>query len=164
MQEVLRPLLLRRMKEDVETLPEKEEVIIWVELTRCQRSYYKALYENQIQSLLSHSKNTELPNLRNLAMELRKVCCHPVRARHIFHLIRIAICDDCNMNPALCDAQLRSMRQCMHYLPPHNHIAYHSDMYVHGRFVVDWPSEDACAAWTWRLHALSAWAYGCRSM
>eukprot|EP00892_Ulva_mutabilis_P002486 jgi/Ulvmu1/12238/UM086_0029.1 len=77
LQEVLKPLLLRRMKEDVETLPEKEEVIIWVELTRFQRSYYKALFENQIKSLLAHSKNSELPNLRNLAMELRKVCCHP---------------------------------------------------------------------------------------
>lgn len=69
-------MLLRRMKEDVETLPEKEEVIIWVELTRFQRSYYKAMYGNQIKALLSHSK--ELPNLRNLAMELRKVCNHPV--------------------------------------------------------------------------------------
>ena len=37
-------VLLRRMKEDVETLPEKEEVIIWVELTSEQRQYYKALY------------------------------------------------------------------------------------------------------------------------
>lgn len=89
-QEILRPVLLRRMKEDVETLPEKEEVIIWVELTRSQRSYYKALYENQIKSLLSHSKNTELPNLRNLAMELRKVCCHPVRVWHNVHLAPFA--------------------------------------------------------------------------
>jgi chromodomain-helicase-DNA-binding protein 7 len=30
-------VLLRRMKEDVEDLPEKEEVIIWVELTAEQR-------------------------------------------------------------------------------------------------------------------------------
>ena len=36
------------MKEDVENLPEKEEVIIWVELTPQQRTYYRAIYERQI--------------------------------------------------------------------------------------------------------------------
>lgn len=78
MQDELRPLLLRRMKEDVETLPDKEEIIIWVELTTYQRAYYKALFEQNIASLLSGAQKA-LPNLRNLAMELRKVCCHPVR-------------------------------------------------------------------------------------
>jgi SNF2 family DNA or RNA helicase len=82
-QAALKPVLLRRMKEDVEKLPQKEEVIIWVELTSFQRSYYKALYENQIGTLLMGSKNAQLPNLRNLAMELRKVCCHPVRPVHL---------------------------------------------------------------------------------
>lgn len=48
LQDALRPLLLRRMKEDVENLPEKEEVIIWVELTPQQRTYYRAIYEKQI--------------------------------------------------------------------------------------------------------------------
>jgi SNF2 family DNA or RNA helicase len=77
MQDELRPILLRRMKEDVETLPEKEEVIIWTEMTTFQRSYYKALYENQIATLLKGASQQALPNMRNLAMELRKVCCHP---------------------------------------------------------------------------------------
>ncbi|KAL4858846.1 Chromodomain-helicase-DNA-binding protein 6 [Chlorella vulgaris] len=77
LQEVLRPILLRRMKEDVETLPEKEEVIIWVELTPEQRIYYKALYENQIATLLAGASTKNMPGMRNLAMELRKVCCHP---------------------------------------------------------------------------------------
>lgn len=40
-QELLKPVLLRRMKEDVETLPEREEVIVWVQLTAEQREYYK---------------------------------------------------------------------------------------------------------------------------
>lgn len=44
----LQPVLLRRMKEDVENLPEKEEVVVWVELTQQQRTYYKALYANQV--------------------------------------------------------------------------------------------------------------------
>jgi len=29
------------MKEDVETLPEKEEVVVWVQLTPEQHQYYK---------------------------------------------------------------------------------------------------------------------------
>jgi hypothetical protein len=37
LQAALAPVLLRRMKEDVEDLPEKEEVVIWVELTQEQR-------------------------------------------------------------------------------------------------------------------------------
>lgn len=37
LQGALAPVLLRRMKEDVEDLPEKEEVVIWVELTAKQR-------------------------------------------------------------------------------------------------------------------------------
>ena len=41
LQAILAPILLRRMKEDVETLPEKEEVIVWVQLTTEQRQYYK---------------------------------------------------------------------------------------------------------------------------
>ena len=36
-QAALAPVLLRRMKEDVEDLPEKEEVVIWVELTQEQK-------------------------------------------------------------------------------------------------------------------------------
>lgn len=50
------------MKEDVESLPEKEEVVVWVELTHQQRSYYKALYANQAsfndRSLQGHKCNT----------------------------------------------------------------------------------------------------------
>ncbi|KAK9835518.1 hypothetical protein WJX74_002180 [Apatococcus lobatus] len=77
LQEALRPLLLRRMKEDVEDLPEKEEVIVWVRLTTQQHAYYKAIYSKQVSTLLAGAMSKNMPNLRNLAMELRKVCCHP---------------------------------------------------------------------------------------
>lgn len=77
LQRSLKPILLRRMKEDVENLPEKEECIIWVQLTREQRAYYKAIFENQIGALLGGSSAKNIPALRNVAMELRKVCCHP---------------------------------------------------------------------------------------
>lgn len=80
LQAVLAPLLLRRMKEDVETLPEKEEVVVWVELTRPQTAYYKGIYSKEIATLLQKpGAKVVMPGLRNLAMELRKVCCHPVR-------------------------------------------------------------------------------------
>ena len=47
-QDALRPRFLRRMKEDVETLPEKEEVVVWVELTAQQRLFYKSIYEKKV--------------------------------------------------------------------------------------------------------------------
>jgi hypothetical protein len=46
---------------------------------RPQRAYYRALYANQISALLGGATAKNMPQMRNLAMELRKVCCHPVR-------------------------------------------------------------------------------------
>ncbi|BBM99082.1 protein Mpsnf1.8 [Marchantia polymorpha subsp. ruderalis] len=75
---VLRPRLLRRMKEDVEkSIPQKKETIVWVELTREQRIYYRAVYENNVGTLLKGSTSSNVSSLRNVAMELRKVCNHP---------------------------------------------------------------------------------------
>eukprot|EP00854_Cymbomonas_tetramitiformis_P006879 gene6879-8213_t len=75
--EMLKPRLLRRLKEEVETLPTKEEVIVWVELTKEQKSYYRAVYERKIHIMLQGNKPSNVPSLRNVAMELRKVCNHP---------------------------------------------------------------------------------------
>ena len=47
-QDALRPVLLRRMKEDVENLPDKEEVVVWVELTPEQRHYYRAIFAKEV--------------------------------------------------------------------------------------------------------------------
>lgn len=47
-QAALRPVLLRRMKEDVENLPDKEEVVVWVELTPEQRHYYRAIFAKEV--------------------------------------------------------------------------------------------------------------------
>ncbi len=77
LREVLKLRMLRRMKEDVEKIPAKEEVVVWVELTAQQRAYYRALYENQIHVLLEGQKVKSVPQLRNLSMELRKICNHP---------------------------------------------------------------------------------------
>src|SRR5690606_3500752 len=49
---VLKPLMLRRMKEDVETtIPMKEETVIEVELTMTQKRYYRAILEKNLEFL-----------------------------------------------------------------------------------------------------------------
>ena len=77
LRDVLKPHLLRRMKEDVTELPAKEETIVWVELTAEQRRWYKALLEDSVGDLVEASKASKVPALRNIAMQLRKVCNHP---------------------------------------------------------------------------------------
>lgn len=45
----IRPHILRRLKEDVESyVPPKEETVIEVELTVWQKQYYRALYEKNL--------------------------------------------------------------------------------------------------------------------
>ncbi|KDO20330.1 hypothetical protein SPRG_13475 [Saprolegnia parasitica CBS 223.65] len=75
----LRPFLLRRMKEDVETsLAPKEETIIEVELTVLQKQYYRAIFERNTEFLVrGHTKKANMPSLMNIVMELRKCCNHP---------------------------------------------------------------------------------------
>jgi SNF2 family DNA or RNA helicase len=51
--ELLKPHLLRRLKEDVEkSIPPKEETIIEVELTSIQKQYYRALLDRNRQFLM----------------------------------------------------------------------------------------------------------------
>lgn len=77
LQAVLKPLMLRRMKEDVETsIPMKEETIIEVELTMTQKRYYRAILEKNFEFLANNNKKN-FPNLINAMMELRKCCIHP---------------------------------------------------------------------------------------
>lgn len=48
---MLKPYLLRRVKEDVEkSLPPKEETIVEVELTPVQKQWYRAIYEKTLRS------------------------------------------------------------------------------------------------------------------
>ena len=78
MHTVLRPYLLRRVKEDVEkSLPPKEETILEVTLTPIQKAYYKAIYEKNTAFLFKGSKPSNAPSLMNVMMELRKCCNHP---------------------------------------------------------------------------------------
>ena len=57
-QEELRPILLRRMKEDVEDLPQKEEIVVRVQLTQQQRSFYKAIFAKQARSRCCHPSSS----------------------------------------------------------------------------------------------------------
>ncbi|RLN74945.1 hypothetical protein BBJ28_00017162, partial [Nothophytophthora sp. Chile5] len=75
---MLKPYLLRRVKEDVEkSLPPKEETIIEVELTPVQKQWYRAIYEKNTTFLNRSGNPHNVPNLMNVMMELRKCCNHP---------------------------------------------------------------------------------------
>lgn len=85
---ILKPYLLRRVKEDVEkSLPPKEETILEVALTPIQKTYYKAIYERNTQFLFKGAKPSNSPSLMNIMMELRKCCNHPFLIRGAEHRI-----------------------------------------------------------------------------
>lgn len=75
---LLKPMMLRRLKEDVEkSLAPKEETIVEVELTNIQKKYYRAIMERNFTFLCKGSTYSNAPNLMNIMMELRKCCNHP---------------------------------------------------------------------------------------
>ncbi|RCN45911.1 hypothetical protein ANCCAN_08076, partial [Ancylostoma caninum] len=75
LQEILKPMMLRRLKEDVEkSLQPKEETIIEVQLSDTQKKFYRAILERNFSHLC---KGTSAPSLMNVMMELRKCCNHP---------------------------------------------------------------------------------------
>ncbi|KAI8331840.1 SNF2 family N-terminal domain-containing protein [Chlamydoabsidia padenii] len=79
LQALLKPIMLRRFKEDVEkTIPVKEETVVEVELTNPQKKWYRAILEKNFSFLRKGAKtNKEMPHLRNIMMQLRKCCIHP---------------------------------------------------------------------------------------
>jgi SNF2 family DNA or RNA helicase len=78
LQALLKPMMLRRLKEDVEkNLAPKEETIVEVELTNTQKKYYRAILEKNFQFLSRGASSSNVPNLMNIMMELRKCCNHP---------------------------------------------------------------------------------------
>lgn len=75
---MLKPYLLRRMKENVEkSIAPKEETIIEVELTTIQKKYYRAIYEKNFQFLNRGTTTNNVPSLLNIMIQLRKCCNHP---------------------------------------------------------------------------------------
>lgn len=71
----LGPFMLRRLKEDVATyIPHKEEILVEIELTSIQKTYYKAILERNKDFL---AKGAAKASLMNVVMQLRKCCNHP---------------------------------------------------------------------------------------
>jgi SNF2 family DNA or RNA helicase len=79
LQKLLSPYLLRRLKKDVEdSIPDKEETVIEVELTAFQKAYYRAILDKNREFLSQGVKSrSSLPKLSNIMMQVRKVCNHP---------------------------------------------------------------------------------------
>jgi SNF2 family DNA or RNA helicase len=58
LQALLKPIMLRRFKEDVEkSIPVKEETVIEVELTNPQKKWYRAILEKNFSFLKKGSKS-----------------------------------------------------------------------------------------------------------
>lgn len=80
LKKLLRPFILRRLKNDVLTeLPSRTEVTLHIELGPEERALYEALRRNAMQVM---GRNTSQPahnQLKILAeiMKLRRACCHP---------------------------------------------------------------------------------------
>lgn len=78
LQALLKPMMLRRLKEDVEkSLAPKEETVVEVELTNIQKKYYRGILERNFSFLSKGTSSANIPNLMNTMMELRKCCIHP---------------------------------------------------------------------------------------
>ena len=75
---ILKPFLLRRMKEDVETsIPPLKETIIDIELTKIQKMVYKTVYEKSKGTLQKGLGLKFVSMMNNLEIQLRKCCNHP---------------------------------------------------------------------------------------
>ncbi|OWK15786.1 CHD9 [Cervus elaphus hippelaphus] len=103
-------MMLRRLKEDVEKkLAPKEETIIEVELTNIQKKYYRAILEKNFSFLSKGAGQTNVPNLVNTMMELRKCCNHPYLIKGAEEKILGEFRD--TYNPAASDFHLQAMIQ-----------------------------------------------------
>ena len=92
LQAILKPMMLRRLKEDVEkNLAPKEETIIEVELTNIQKKYYRAILEKNFQFLARGTAASNMPNLMNTMMELRKCCNHPYLINGKYYMIVLLV-------------------------------------------------------------------------
>ncbi len=80
LRKLLRPFILRRLKNDVLTeLPSRTEVTLHIELSPEERTLYEALRRNAMQTMLSNTEQAGHKQLKVLAeiMKLRRACCHP---------------------------------------------------------------------------------------
>ena len=81
LKKLLRPFILRRLKNDVLTeLPSRTEVTLHVELSQEERTLYEALRRNAMQTMMEDTDQPGQKQLKILAeiMKLRRACCHPL--------------------------------------------------------------------------------------
>ncbi|MGZ4990189.1 MAG: DEAD/DEAH box helicase [Methylobacter sp.] len=80
LKKLLRPFILRRLKNDVLTeLPARTEVTLHVELSPEERAIYEALRRNALQTMMEAADQPGHQQLKVLAeiMKLRRACCNP---------------------------------------------------------------------------------------
>lgn len=80
LRKLLRPFILRRLKNDVLTeLPSRTEVTLHVELSKEERAIYEALRRNAMQTVMEATGEPGHQQLKVLAeiMKLRRACCNP---------------------------------------------------------------------------------------
>jgi len=71
--QILRPFLLRRLKQDVELgIPSKTEYILYASLSEWQQQQYKEILNKNLST-----SDGKAVTLNNLLMQLRKCCNHP---------------------------------------------------------------------------------------
>ena len=77
--QLLKPFLLRRIKNDVEkSLLPKQELNIYVGMTKMQKRWYQSILEKDIDAVNgSNGKKESKSRLLNIVMQLRKCCNHP---------------------------------------------------------------------------------------
>merc|ERR1719382_404943 len=84
---ILRPFLLRRIKDQVEkSLPKKKEILLWAGMSEHQEQFNRALVDKTISDLLEKMSGGSVSGqgrvqmastLNNVLMQLRKNCNHP---------------------------------------------------------------------------------------
>ncbi|CAN6241018.1 unnamed protein product [Urochloa humidicola] len=83
LRERIKPYFLRRMKSEVfhdsgaseeQTLPKKNELIVWLKLTTCQRKLYEAFLNSELVHLAVQPKGLPLAAITLL----KKICDHPL--------------------------------------------------------------------------------------
>ena len=77
---IINPLFLRRLKSEAEkSIPPKNEIYLYAELTKVQRDLYKSLLLRDISALknCTNSVQTGIGKLLNTVIQTRKCCSHP---------------------------------------------------------------------------------------
>ncbi|KAJ6642254.1 Chromatin-remodeling complex ATPase chain Iswi [Pseudolycoriella hygida] len=76
LQALLEPLLLRRLKSEVEDIIPYKEIKLYVDLTHCQREWYRKILMENVEIVTGNGK-AKIKKLHTMYMQLRKCTNHP---------------------------------------------------------------------------------------